>query len=200
MSRALLGHRAWPGGIGHKGREIGDSFWKSLAPSSSDRDHSYSQGSQPKADLPGSSWHHFSARTLRGAGWSGRHVWHLHGQGEEQVRGTLPSCSHAHCRAACVPGKSGDRTSYQTSRPVPGIMPIVATSPPTNSGRARRLRRGNSSEASRLGPASFLREESHCLFKYNCIYLGPRPQALVLSAQSMYSWLLWLICWAQQRS
>lgn len=59
------GHRMWSGRVGQQGRKVGDSFWKSLSPLSADRNQSYSQDSQPKADPTWELMPHFSAWTLR---------------------------------------------------------------------------------------------------------------------------------------
>ncbi|XFF90771.1 hypothetical protein AB1E18_016990 [Capra hircus] len=85
----------------------------------------------------------------KGAGQSGRRVWHLHGQGVGQAGGErlfriLPDCSHAHC-LGCLRAWRKSQGDFP-----PGVINLI---------QCRFFVRGN----------------GRCPFKSDCIYLPQLP-------------------------
>ncbi|XP_077015328.1 uncharacterized protein LOC143682625 [Tamandua tetradactyla] len=179
-----------------KEEEVDGSSWQPLSLTSADRDHSYSQESQPKSDLarelmaPNQS---MDLKEQQGeqdsrdvvCGICMDKVWDK--PEAERVFGILPNCPHAHCLGClCTWRKNRHDFSKDVIKACPQCRIHSSYIIPhkfwvSKGAEKEQLIKNFKARTSQIRCRFFVRGNGYCPFKSHCIYLHQRPAKAPIS-------------------
>ncbi|XP_037700616.1 probable E3 ubiquitin-protein ligase makorin-1 [Choloepus didactylus] len=179
-----------------KVEEVGGSSWKLLSPTSADRDHSYSQESQPKSDVAQELVALLQSLDLEEqqreqdsrdvvCGICMDKVWEK--PEAERVFGILPNCPHAHC-LGCL--RTWRKKRQDFSKDIIKACPqcrihssyIIPHKFWVSKGAEKeQLIKNFKARTSQIRCRFFVRGNGYCPFKSDCIYLHQLPAKAPIS-------------------